>query len=345
MKKVKERDAKFGTAIKNSIVDFFYGINVFLHNKIFSKLKRKDFASNTKSRRNELIFIACVLVFPLTVFCVFYIGVNFNSILLAFQDYNYETFKYEWVGINQFKEFFKTVRTEPFMSYSLKNSFSLLGLTLLINLPFQVLNAYYVYKKKLMHKFFKVILFLPSVLSNVVMVTIFKYFVDYGVKDLYRLLDLGTAPQLISGLDNGFKMILLFTFWSSFGGNIILFVGVMTRIPATVVEAAEIDGITPVKEFFYITLPLVFPTIVVYIISAISTFFTNQGSLYAFYGVNARTEHYTFGYYYFTQVLGEAGVGKYPMVAAAGLIFTLIIAPITLILRRIMTKLFPAVEF
>ena len=70
----------------------------------------------------------------------------------------------------------------------------------------------------------------------------------------------------------------------NFGGSIILFLGLMNRIPPEILEAASLDGITPVKEFLYIILPLIFPTISIYIINLLAGFFAQQGSLYTFTG-------------------------------------------------------------
>ena len=110
-------------------------------------------------------------------------------------------------------------------------------------------------------------------------------------------------------------------------------------------EAAAIDGVTPIREFFSIILPLIFPTIGIYIINLLAGFFAQQGSLYTFYGTNARYEFYTFGYYYYIQVLGEAGVPKYPVASAAGLLFTIVTVPITLFARWLMNKICPPVDY
>lgn len=340
----KEKAEKKVNGVWRAVKGFFYNAGVFLHSKVFSKLKKKRNGSMRKAKRNERIFITCMLIIPLTMFCVFYIGVNFNSILLAFKQYNTTTGGYEWAGFSQFKLFFDTIANEPFMKYSIRNTFIYFAISLFVLLPIQVLNAYYVYKKRFLGKFFKVMLFMPSILSTVVMVTIFRFFATSGLPELCRALGIA-EPDQVFGLKNGMTTMIVYTIWQGFGGSIILFVGTMTRIPTAVVEAAQIDGITPLKEFFYITLPLVFPTIVVYIVSIVSGFFAIQGPLFTFYGGDAYKEHYTFGYYYFVSILGEAGVKNYPMASAAGLLFTVLIAPITLGLRKLFNKLCPPVDF
>ena len=41
-------------------------------------------------RQKEFLFFICLLALPLAQFCIFYIGVNFNSLLLTFRNYDFE---------------------------------------------------------------------------------------------------------------------------------------------------------------------------------------------------------------------------------------------------------------
>lgn len=322
-----------------------YSLRCSLHNKFSSKKRRKSSMSSVKVR--EKLFLTSVLIYPLTIFLVFYVYVNINCILLSFQDYDFQTGQYVWSSdlFSHFTEFFTMLRTEDFMSYSIKNSCILFAVSLFINLPFHILNAYYVYKKKVLYRTFRILLFLPSVLSSVITVTMFKYFLIYGLRTIYAFFGWGAAPQLLGGLSTGFATTVVYSAWIGFGGSLILFCGLMNRIPPDILEAASLDGVKPLQEFWYIIMPLIFPTINIYIINLIAGFFSTQGSLFTFYGESARREFYTFGYYYYIRVIGESGVSRYPMAAASGIIFTLIVAPITLLSRWLLDKWHPSVDY
>lgn len=322
-----------------------YDFQCMLHDKVGVKLHGKRTGTLAKSRIYEKLFLLAVLIFPLTIFCVFYIGVNINSIFLAFKTYDPLDEDYYWSGFGNFVQFFEMMRSEAFMGYAWTNSVILFVVNLALNLPFHIINAYYVFKKHPLAKTFRILLFLPSILSSVVTVTMFKYFMVYGLEGIYSWLHLGEVPNLIYNPDTGFTTIIAYSFWVNFGGSIILFLGLMNRIPPDLMEAAAIDGVTPIREFFSIILPLIFPTIGIYIINLLAGFFAQQGSLYTFYGTNARNEFYTFGYYYYIQVLGEAGVPKYPVASAAGLLFTIVTVPITLFARWLMNKICPPVDY
>ena len=307
-----------------------------------NNVKKKFSNANVK----RILFITAVLALPLTIFAVFYIGVNLNSILLSFKKYVPATGEYVWgAGLANFKQFFDEMATQAFMSYAWKNTFIMFGVNLLINLPFHVFNAYYVSKKNIGSKIFRFLLFLPSILSSVITVTMFRYFIMYGLPELWKLFDWGNLPDLVYGIDTGFTTIMVYSFWVNFGGSIILFLGVMNRIPPSLLEAGALDGVTPIKEFVYIILPLIFPTISIFILNLIASFFAQQGALYTFYGSGARKEFYTFGYYYYIEVLGTAGEANYPMASAAGLLFTIVIVPIVLAFRKVMNTICPPVDY
>ncbi len=345
---MSRKEPKKGTdrsSLREKVKWGIYDLKCAFHNKVGVRLHGKKTSTMTKARVYEKLFLAAVLAFPLTIFCVFYIGVNINSIFLAFKEYDSATGKYFWSGFGNFKQFFEMMNSEAFMGYAWKNTFILFAVNLIINLPFHIINAYYVYKKNPLSKTFRFLLFLPSILSSVITVTMFKYFMVYGLPGIYKLFKLGEAPNLIYDPSTGFATIIGYSFWVNFGGSIILFLGLMNRIPPDILEAASLDGITPVKEFWYIILPLIFPTISIYVINLLAGFFAQQGSLYTFYGTDARNEFYTFGYYYYIQVLGEAGVPKYPVASAAGLLFTVVTVPVTLFARWGMNKLCPSVDY
>lgn len=324
---------------------FFYSLRCKIYHALPAGLKKPRGSAAIK--RNERLFIISALAIPLLVFSVFYIGVNINCILLAFKDYDVDTGKFVWAknAFVNFIDFFDKLKSEEFMGYAIKNSVILFCVSLFFNLPFHIFNAYYIYKKKFLSGPFKVLLFLPSIISSVVTVTMFKYFLIYGFNDIYKAFGWGVAPQFLYNVETGFKTTIIYSCWISFGGSMILFLGLMNRISPSVTEAAALDGVSSLQEFWYIVLPLIFPTISIYVVNMIAGFFSAHGSLFTFYGPNARKEYYTFGYYYYINVLGDAGVSRYPMAAASGVIFTLVVAPITLLARRILNKLYPPIDY
>lgn len=63
--------------------------------------------------------------------------------------------------------------------------------------------------------------------------------------------------------------IVIVGIWSAVGYNMILLLAGLQEIPKDYYEAATIDGATPVKQFFNITLPLVTPTLFFVVVTTV----------------------------------------------------------------------------
>ena len=84
---------------------------------------------------------------------IFYIGVNINSILLAFQKYTIDG-KTVFAGFDNFKDVFATFSDVGELRYGLKNSLLLYAVGLVISLPLGLFFSFYIYKKCFMSSFF-----------------------------------------------------------------------------------------------------------------------------------------------------------------------------------------------
>lgn len=299
-----------------------------------------------KMGRGKTIFYWSILAFPLLQFIIFYVGVNLNSFALAFQNFDYSGNGYTFVGFdNLFKNFldvFKEFQEAKFLQTAVWNSVLVFVLGLVIGLSLGLLFSYYIYKKCALSKFYKVILFLPYIISSITLVIIYKYFVEQAVPEVVLKIFNIEMDGLLSNQNTEFGAILFFTIWTGFGVQTLIYSSSMSGISNEIVEAAKIDGITPLKEFLLIDIPIIAPTISVFVVSSVATLFVNQMNLFNFYGVEAPYGIYTIGYYIYRGV-SAAGttLSDYPYYAAFGLIMTMITIPITLLVRKVMNKLDP----
>lgn len=125
---------------------------------------------------------------------------------------------------------------------------------------------------------FRTIFFLPMVAApaGVAMVWRWIYNTEFGV--LNHLLDkIGLQPvEWLSNPKIAIVSIAIVGIWSVVGYNMVLFLAGLQEIPRDFYEAAELDGASPVKQFFHITIPLISPTMfficVTRIIAALQVF-------------------------------------------------------------------------
>ena len=76
-----------------------------------------------KSERKRLLFYSLMIALPLAQVAIFYFGVNINSILLAFKEYDGGT--YHWVGFENFCNVLTEIFTDPTAEwrFAFKNTF------------------------------------------------------------------------------------------------------------------------------------------------------------------------------------------------------------------------------
>ena len=286
-----------------------------------------------------MLFYILLLAWPITQFCIFYIGVNFNSILMAFQNYDIATGKTTFVWFANFRELFYNFANDPLYLTALKNSFILWGVGLFVSMPIGLLFSYYIYKKRPMGSFFHVVLFIPSVISSMVLALMYQYFVDLYVPNVINQIFDTQVQGLFTNLDTIFYGVILYGVWFGFGTSTLLYLGAMKGISESVIEAAKIDGAGVWQEFVYVILPQIFSTISVFLVMGVAGVFVSQGALFEFFGTNVENRNYTMGYFLFVRAYSSESMYNY--LSAMGLTITLIVAPLTIALRKLFKKIDP----
>lgn len=314
--------------------DRLYDLSVWLHHKTGRDKKHKKFSGYKKS---ELRFLWAIFFWPIVCFFVGYVACNINSFFLAFQEYDVESMSFHFVGdFRNFTRIFKELKSVPGMTQMLTNSVVYYLFTTVVCGAISLYISFMIYKNVPCGKFFVVILFLPAIVSNIVWVLIYKYFIEYGLPELLGNPDM---LSLIMNPKSSFEMLLFFGLWTGFGGNLLINTGAMMRVPKDCLEAASLEGCSLWREFWQITFPVIFQTWGVGIICGVITLFSGSPSTYAFFGGEAPMETYTFGYYFFKIIVGGKDTEiNYPYAAAAGLMFTAVVAPLTFFVKWLFGK-------
>lgn len=299
---------------------------------------------NTRARKDG-VFVICLILIPTIQFILFYLGVNFNSVLLAFKDYDVATGQFHWNISGNFERFFVQFSATDIFKVALKNSAIASIFTIGLNITLGLIFSLYIYHNGAFGKLFKVILFIPSIISSIVMVKVYAMFCDEGIPTLIKLLFNIKIEGLLAYTKTRWATIIFFNLWVGFGPSMLVYVGAMNGISESISEAARLDGANIIKESWYITIPMIYPTIVIYIISGLTAILTNQLSLYSFYGDAAKESLYTVGYWLYREVSKANGqVSQYPYIAAVGILCTLVCIPVTFAARWVLNKCGPSME-
>lgn len=291
--------------------------------------------------KGAVVFVLAILTIPIIHWIIFWFGVNINSILMAFQlptgDWSLETLKtvFEEIVSNQSnKDINLNVAIRNTLIYFTKD---------LLMLPFHLIIAYFFYKKLTGYRVFQVIFYLPSIISGVAFSTMFSSFIASSgpIGILLKNMGVNPVPQLLANSDYATGTILFYTIWIGWGGNMLLLGGALARVPIEILESARLDGIKPAQELIYMILPLIWSTLSTLLILNMTSLFLADGPILLF--TSGKFQTATIGYWIFDKVYYQ-GIGAYNSVAAAGLIFTLVGAPIILFLKYLIERV-PVVEY
>ena len=305
-----------------------------------SKIKKKHFDK-------KLLFYCCLVAFPLIQYILFYLYVNFNSLIMAFSSYDKISNTSTFVGFKNFAEVFETFfHSEESLNFGIrfKNSVIDYLIRTIIGTGGALFFSYYIYKKKLGGGLFKVVLFLPQIVPGIVLTSIYRFSVDTGIVSIYNKL-VSEESRVISFLTEAstvYGTVLLFALFVSFGTQTMMYLGAMNKINPSITEAGQLDGVSYTREFFSITLPCIFSTVATFIVVGLTSIFSSDLGLYSFFSGNAPGESQTLGYYLLRLTNNnKTNRAQWPFISAIGICFTIIVAPITIGLRKLMSKYDP----
>lgn len=303
----------------------------------------KNVRKRTLSRQ---LFYLAVILLPLIQFAIFYIYVNFNSFAMAFQLYepNVDTLGYT-VSFAGWENFEKAIEILTENAYMITNSLTMYAFGLLFGTTFSIIFSYYIYKKYVFSGVFRVMLFLPQIISGLIFAVLFKFIVTDVYEQLGVVLTGEKFVGLLDGQDTRFGTVIFFNLWISFGVSVLMYSNSMSAIDPSLVESAQLDGANTLQEFVWITLPSIYPTLVSFLVIGITGIFTNQNGLFDMFGTNANTAA-TLGYYLF-MVVESADLDTVPsfsQISALSLVLTFIMVPITLVARNVLNRVGPSVD-
>lgn len=301
---------------------------------------------NKKVKTN--LFVYSLIAYPLILFAIFYVATNFNSILLAFQRID-GTGKH-YAGIENFSAFLSEAfgRGEV-LSYSLINSVKMYLINLLICLPLYVFFSYLIFKKCFFNKVISFLIMIPAIMSGLVIALIFVNFIgsDGPLTAIFKTLGIngGEWINLLYDEKYAFGTTIFYMIWLSFSTSLIVYPTAMRGISPEIFESTKIDGVTHMfQELWYIILPLIYPTFTTFLITGFAAIFSTAGPLLEFYYTGAPDYVSNMGYYFTKMILVDSTEFSYPKYAAGGLILTIIVAPLTLLLKWALEKFGPTTE-
>ena len=227
---------------------------------------------------------------------------------------------YRMGGITNRKEFiglqnFKTLMEDKNFLEAMQNTILIIVMVMIFTIVFAILFAAILQRGKFKGKnFFRVIFYIPNILSIVVIGGIFGAIYDPSNGLLNTFLE-AVHLDFLTHKWMGEPKIVIYSIifalvWQAIGYYMVMYMSGMSAIPEDLYEAASLDGSSEINTFFTVTLPLIWTnirtTLTFYIISTINLSFLFV-QIMTDGGPNGKTE--VFLNYMYKQAYGNGAYG------------------------------------
>ncbi len=228
-----------------------------------------------RSNPKRTAFLLFCVAPAVILFVIFMIVPTFNVFRLSL--YQRSTFNPKEVFIG-FKNFQMLLKDTTFIR-SMQNMLLLIVMVTVFTMATALIFAGILTRESLKGQdFFRVVFYIPNILSVVVISGIFSaiYDVDKGL--LNSLLAVfGKEGVLWKGEQHVIMSLVIAMVWQAIGYYMVMYMASMSAVPASLYESAGLDGANRLTQFTQITIPLIWTnirtTLTFFIISTINMAF------------------------------------------------------------------------
>lgn len=202
------------------------------------------------------------------VLVIFFFIPFFQTFLLSFLDYSNNIYQAKFIGLENYINLFHN----PVFYKVMWNTFVYLFVAVPILAIFPLFLAILINQKIRGVTLYKILIYLPVIVSIVVAAIAFKWlYADQGILNyLVSRLNLEPVGWLT---DPSFALysVIIVTIWKGIGYYMIIYLAALMSVPKELYEACDIDGANFLTKHLTVTIPHIMPTIaLVTTISAIS---------------------------------------------------------------------------
>ncbi|MDD6232164.1 carbohydrate ABC transporter permease [Frisingicoccus sp.] len=230
-----------------------------------------------KKDRKLKRFLALCIAPAVILFFIFMIVPTFNVFRMSLYEKGAYTPDETFVGLNNFK----VLLSDAKFIQSMQNMILLVVVVTIITFAFALVFAGILSREKIKgQNFFRIIFYIPNILSVVVISGIFSaiYKPENGMlNSMIGLFRDMSNPILWKGESLVMVSIVIAMVWQAIGYYMVMYMASMASVPESLYESAGLDGAGRIEQFFHITIPLIWTnirtTLTFFIISTINMAF------------------------------------------------------------------------
>lgn len=215
-----------------------------------------------QKKHGKKIFIFACIIPSVILFTIFMIIPTINVFRMSL---------YKWGGYSPNKTFvglknFQTLFSDQKFFQSFQNTILLIVIVTIATIFFSLLFASLLSRESIKgQNFFRVIFYIPNILSIVVISAIFSAIYDPNNGLLNGLLSFFTGKE-VQILWLGNQQIVIFSIavamiWQAVGYYMVMYMASMSSVSESIYESASLDGAGKIRQFFSITIHLIWTNI------------------------------------------------------------------------------------
>ena len=232
-----------------------------------------------KKSRARNIFIGVCVAPAVILFIIFMLIPTVNVFKMSLYRWGGYSNNKTFVGLNNFKILLEDMN----FFRSFQNTILLIVCVTIVTMALSLVFAAILAREKIKgENFFRIVFYIPNILSVVVISAIFSAIYDPNNGLLNSILGIfrgdGKAPILWLG-DQTLVIysLAIAMIWQAIGYYMVMYMASMASVPESLYESANLEGAGRIQQFFSITLPLIWTnvrtTLTFFVISSINLSF------------------------------------------------------------------------
>ncbi len=221
-------------------------------------MKKKSFSLKSFLYEDNVAGFICTLPFVIG-FLMFLIVPMGISLYYSFCDYDILS-PPEWIGPVNYIKIFTADKT---FIKSVLVTFYFAFVSVPLRLVFALFVAMLLLKNTKLSGFYRAAYYLPSIIGGSVAVSILwkrMFAMDGVLNNLLGVFGLDRQFAWLGDTKTAIWTLIILAVWQ-FGSSMLIFLASLKQIPTSLYEAADVDGVGRINQFWHITLPLLTPTI------------------------------------------------------------------------------------
>lgn len=270
--------------------------------------------------RNNLVGYLCLApaFLLLTIFSLFPI---LRNLYLSFTSWDMVIGNPTFIGLENYAELFSSPEFYQSLLVTIQYNVLFVAGTMGLGLFMALLLT----NNRAITKVLRTIIFMPTVTSMVAMSAVWLYIFHPQYGSLNSLLAAaGLSPmRWLNDPNTALISLVIMNVWKRAGFCCVVYMGALLNIPADLMEAAQIDGASPLQRFWHIKIPMISPTTFMLLILMTIEAFQVFTQIHVMTGGGPNRSTTNLITYMFSQAFGQFRVGYGSAIAAVMLVIIL----------------------